>query len=40
MFSRHTSDQFASRILAGLAVVVTMAVASLGYAAVNIQIVA
>ena len=40
MFSRHTHDRFASRVLAGLAIVVTMAVASLGYAVANIQIVA
>jgi hypothetical protein len=40
MFSRNTHDQFASRVLAGLAVVVTMAIASLGYAVANIQIVA
>jgi hypothetical protein len=40
MFSRHTHDPFASRVLAGLAVVVTMAIASLGYAVANIQIVA
>jgi hypothetical protein len=40
MFSRHMYDHFASRVLAGLAVVVTMTVASLGYAVANIQIVA
>ena len=40
MFSRHTHDRFASSVLAGLAIVVTMAVASLGYAVANIQIVA
>ncbi len=40
MFSRHTYDQFASRVLAGLAIVATMAIASLGYAVANIQIVA
>jgi len=40
MFSHHTHDQFASRVLAGLAVVATMAIASLSYAVANIQIVA
>ena len=40
MFSRHTHDQFASRVLAGLAVVATMAIASLSYAVANIQVVA
>ncbi len=40
MFSRYTRDQFASRVLAGLAVVATMAIASLGNAVANIQIVA
>jgi hypothetical protein len=40
MFTRHTNDQFASRVLAGLAIVATMAIASLSYAVANIQIVA
>jgi hypothetical protein len=40
MFSRHTHDRFTSRILAGLVVVASMAIASLGYAVANIQIVA
>ena len=40
MFSHQTHDRFASRVLAGLAVVATMAIASLSYAVANIQIVA
>ena len=40
MLTRHTNDQFASRVLAGLAIVATMAIASLSYAVANIQIVA
>jgi hypothetical protein len=40
MFTRLTNDNFASRVLAGLAIVVTMAIASLSYAVANIQIVA
>jgi hypothetical protein len=40
MFSCHTHDRFASRLVAGLVVVATMAVATLGYAVANIQIVA
>lgn len=40
MFSHHTHDRFAGRVLAGLAVVATMAIASLSYAVSNIQIVA
>ena len=40
MFTRQTNDTFATRIVAGLAIVATMAMASLGYAVANIQIVA
>jgi hypothetical protein len=40
MFTRHTHDRFASRVFAGLAIVATVAIASLSYAVVNIQIVA
>ena len=40
MFTRQTNDTFASRIVAGLAIVVTMAMVSLSYAVANIQIVA
>lgn len=40
MFSRHAHDRFSSRLLAGLAVVATMAAASLSYAVANVQIVA
>lgn len=40
MFTRQTNDQFASRVLSGLAIVATMAIASLSYAVANIQIVA
>jgi hypothetical protein len=40
MFTRQTNDTFATRIVAGLAIVVTMAMASLSYAVANIQIVA
>jgi len=40
MFSRHTHDRFASRVLAGLVIAATVATASLSYAVANIQIVA
>ncbi len=40
MFTRPTPDRFASRVLAGLAIVATIAIASLTYAVANIQIVA
>lgn len=40
MFNRHTHDRFTSRVIAGLVVAATMAMASLGYAAAHIQIVA
>jgi hypothetical protein len=40
MFTRHTNDRFASRVLAGLVIVATVAIGSLGYAVANIQIVA
>ena len=40
MLTRHTHDRFASRVLAGLAIVATVAIASLSYAVANIQIVA
>lgn len=40
MFTRHSNDRFTSRVLAGLVVVATMAIASLSYAVANIQIVA
>jgi hypothetical protein len=40
MFTRHTNDRFASRVLAGLAIVATMAITSLSYAVANIQVVA
>jgi hypothetical protein len=40
MLTRQTNDPFASRVLAGLAVVATMAIASLSYAVANIQVVA
>jgi hypothetical protein len=40
MFTRHTNDRFATRVLAGLAIVATMAIASLSYAVANIQVVA
>jgi hypothetical protein len=40
MFTRPTPDRFTSRVLAGLAIVATTAIASLTYAVANIQIVA
>jgi hypothetical protein len=40
MFTRHTHDRFASRVLAGLAIVATVAIAALSHAVANIQIVA
>lgn len=40
MFTRRTNDRFASRVLAALAIVATMAIASLSYAVANIQVVA
>ena len=40
MFTRHTHDRFASHVVAGLVIVATVAIASLGYAVANIQIVA
>ena len=40
MFTRHTTDRFATRVVAGLAIVTTMALVSLSYAVANIQIVA
>ena len=40
MFTSHTNDRFTRRVLAGLAIVATMAIASLSYAVANIQVVA
>ena len=40
MFTRRTNDRFSRQVFAGLAVVVTVAFASLSYAVANIQIVA
>jgi hypothetical protein len=40
MFTRHTHDRFTTFVLAGLAIVVTTAIASLGHAVANIQIIA
>ena len=40
MFTRQTPDHFTSRVLAGLVIVATVAISSLGYAVANIQIVA
>ena len=40
MFTRQTHDRFASRVLAGLVIVATAAIASLSYAVANIEIVA
>lgn len=40
MFTRYTNDRFASQVVAGLVIVATVAIASLGYAVANIQIVA
>jgi hypothetical protein len=40
MFSRNSHDRFASRVLAALVIVATVAIASLSYAVANIQIVA
>lgn len=40
MLTRRTHDHFASRVFAGLAIVATVAIASLSYAVANIQIVA
>ena len=40
MLTRRTHDRFASRVFAALAMVATVAIASLSYALANIQIVA
>ena len=40
MFTRQTPDRFACRVLAGLAIVAIVAIASLTHAVANIQIVA
>ena len=40
MFTSLTNNRFASRVLVGLAIVATMAIASLSYAVANIQVVA
>jgi hypothetical protein len=40
MFTRHAHHRFTTFVLAGLAIVVITAIASLGHAVANIQIVA
>ena len=40
MFTRHTNDRFATSVLAGLAIVAIVAIASLTHAVANIQVVA